>query len=73
MCVTGNVVRVCPIGIAVSVAPGAGSAMVANNLIVDAAKGAILGMEWYKTVTGDLARGETSRFAQLSVSGNRVR
>jgi uncharacterized secreted repeat protein (TIGR03808 family) len=73
VCVTGNVVRVCPIGIAVSVAPGAGSAMVANNLIVDAAKGAILGMEWYKTVTGDLARGETSRFAQLSVSGNRVR
>lgn len=73
VCVTGNVVRVCPIGIAVSVAPGAGAAMVANNLIVDAAKGAVLGMEWYKTVTGDLARGAESRHAQIAVSGNRVR
>jgi len=71
--VTGNVVRVCPIGIAVSVAPGAGAAMVANNLIADAAKGAVLGMEWYKTVTGDLARGTENRYAQVTVSGNRVR
>jgi uncharacterized secreted repeat protein (TIGR03808 family) len=71
--VTGNVVRVCPIGIAISVAPGAGSAMVANNLIADAARGAVLGMEWYKPVTGDLARGAESRHAQITVNGNRVR
>jgi uncharacterized secreted repeat protein (TIGR03808 family) len=71
--VTGNVVRVCPIGIAISVAPGAGSALVANNLIVDAARAAILGMEWHKPVTGDLAREVETRYAQLTVSGNRVR
>ena len=71
--VTGNVVRVCPIGVAISVAPGAGSALVANNLIVDSARAAILGMEWYKPVTGDLAREVESRYAQLTVSGNRVR
>jgi uncharacterized secreted repeat protein (TIGR03808 family) len=71
--VTGNVVRVCPVGIAISVAPGAGSALVANNLIVDAAKAAILGMEWHKPVTGDLAIETESRYAQLAVSGNRVR
>lgn len=70
--VTGNVVRVCPIGIAVSVAPGAGSAMVANNLIADAGQ-AVVGMEWYRTVTGDLARGAESRHAQITINGNRVR
>jgi uncharacterized secreted repeat protein (TIGR03808 family) len=71
--VTGNIVRVSPIGIAVSVAPGAGSALVANNLIVDAARGAILGMEWHKPVTGDLGREAATSYAQLTVSGNRVR
>jgi uncharacterized secreted repeat protein (TIGR03808 family) len=71
--VTGNVVRVCPVGVAISVAPGAGAALVANNLIVDAAKAAILGMEWHKPVTGDLAVETESRYAQLTVSGNRVR
>jgi uncharacterized secreted repeat protein (TIGR03808 family) len=71
--VTGNVVRLSPIGVAVSVAPGAGSALVANNLIVDAAQGAVIGMEWHKPVTGDLTRESEARFAQLTVSGNRVR
>jgi uncharacterized secreted repeat protein (TIGR03808 family) len=71
--VTGNVVRLSPIGVAVSVAPGAGSALVANNLIVDAAQGAVIGMEWHKPVTGDLTRDSEARFVQLTVSGNRVR
>jgi uncharacterized secreted repeat protein (TIGR03808 family) len=70
--VTGNVVRRAGIGIAVSVAPGAGSALIADNLIAGTTRGAILGMEWSKPVTGDLAA-ESTRFAQLSISGNRVR
>jgi uncharacterized secreted repeat protein (TIGR03808 family) len=71
--VTGNVVRTAPIGIGVSAAPDAGSALVANNLIAGATTGAVVGMENGKAVTGDLARDETNRFAQITVSGNRVR
>jgi uncharacterized secreted repeat protein (TIGR03808 family) len=71
--VTGNVVRTSPIGIAISVAPGAGSALVADNLIAGATTGAVIGMEDGKAVTGDLAREDGSRFAQLTITGNRVR
>jgi uncharacterized secreted repeat protein (TIGR03808 family) len=71
--VTGNVVRRAGIGIAVSVAPGAGSALIADNLIAAVKLGAIVGMEWSKPVTGDLAGDGTHRFAQLSIAGNRVR
>jgi uncharacterized secreted repeat protein (TIGR03808 family) len=70
--VTGNVVRGAPVGIAVSVTPGAGSAVIADNLIAAAKNGAIVGMDQRKAMTGDLARG-AARFAQLAISGNRVR
>jgi uncharacterized secreted repeat protein (TIGR03808 family) len=69
---TGNVVRGCGVGIAVSVAAGAGSAVIADNLISGARRGAILGMDGHMTVTGELA-GEVSRFAHLTINGNRVR
>jgi len=71
--VTGNVVRRAGIGIAVSVAPGAGSALIADNLIAATRHGAVVGMEWGKAVTGDLAAENAIRYAQLSISGNRVR
>jgi uncharacterized secreted repeat protein (TIGR03808 family) len=71
--VTGNVVRIADIGIAVSVAPGAGSALIANNVIAEARRGAIVGMARSKPVTGDLAKGGVEQYANLSVSGNRVR
>ena len=70
--VTGNVVRTVGIGIAVSVAPGAGAAVIADNLISGAKQGAIVGMEWKKPV-GDLARDGAARYAQLAINGNRVR
>lgn len=70
---SGNVVRSAGIGIAVSVAPGAGTALITDNLIADARQGAIVGMEWQKAVTGDLAKDGAGRHAQLSLSGNRVR
>jgi uncharacterized secreted repeat protein (TIGR03808 family) len=69
--VTGNVVRRTGIGIAVSIVPGAGSALIADNLIAATKRGAVVGMEWMKPVTGDLVA--ENRFAQLSISGNRVR
>jgi uncharacterized secreted repeat protein (TIGR03808 family) len=71
--VTGNVVRRADIGIAVSVVPGAGTALIANNMIAETARGAIVGMARSKPVTGDLAKGGVEQYANLAVSGNRVR
>ena len=70
--VTGNVVRSAGIGISVSVVPGAGSALIASNVIAGTRRGAIIGMEWDKVVTGDLAHGGSERFSHLRVSGNQV-
>jgi uncharacterized secreted repeat protein (TIGR03808 family) len=71
--ITANIVRNAGYGIAVSVAPGAGTALIADNLIAGARLANIVGMEWKKAVTGDLARDGAGRHAQLSISGNRVR
>lgn len=71
--VTANVIKGAPVGIAVSVAPGAGHALIADNLVQGARVGAVVGMEWTRPVTGDMAREGVGRHAQLSVSGNRVR
>ena len=71
--ITSNVIRRAEFGIAVSVAPGAGAAVIADNMISEARNGAIVGMEWKKPVTGDLAKDGATRYAQLSIVGNRVR
>jgi len=69
---TGNVARRAPIGVAVSVAPGAGSALIANNVISGTSIGAIVGMNGALAVTGDLAKDGAQRFAHLSIVGNSV-
>jgi uncharacterized secreted repeat protein (TIGR03808 family) len=69
---TGNVVRGSGVGIAVSVAAGAGTAVIADNLISGARRGAIVGVQGHAPVTGELADG-ASRYAHLTISGNRVR
>jgi uncharacterized secreted repeat protein (TIGR03808 family) len=71
--ITGNLVRGADFGIAVSVVPEAGTVVIADNLIADTPFGAIVGREWDKTVTGDLSKAGAERYAQLSISGNRVR
>ncbi len=71
--ITANVIRDTDYAIAVSVAPQAGTALIADNLISNAQLGAIVGREWQKTVTGDLAKGGAERYAQLSIGNNRVR
>jgi uncharacterized secreted repeat protein (TIGR03808 family) len=71
--VNANIVRGADYGIAVSVAPGAGAAVIADNVISGAGVAAIVGMEWKKPVTGDLSREGAEHYAQLSVAGNRVR
>jgi uncharacterized secreted repeat protein (TIGR03808 family) len=71
--VTGNVVRGAPTGIMVSVAKGAGAAVVSHNLINGARRGAIVGMEWQKVVTADLAVVAPGAYPHLTISGNQVR
>jgi len=71
--ITSNVIRRADFGITVSVAPGAGAAVIADNMISDVRGAAIVGMEWKEPVTGDLAKNGDARYAQLSIGGNRVR
>ncbi len=70
---TGNVVRKADIGIAVSVTTGTGTALIANNVIADVTRGAIVGIDGKAIVTGDLSKGGGERYANLTISGNRVR
>ena len=68
---TGNIVRHAGIGCVVSVADGAGSALISGNLFQEMEKGAIMGFRWDKPASGDLAAGN-SEFPQLTVERNRV-
>jgi uncharacterized secreted repeat protein (TIGR03808 family) len=70
--VTGNVVRKTPIGIAVSVVSGAGSALISANVISQTERGAVVGMDHARPVTGDLTRDGTKSYAHLSITGNRA-
>ena len=71
--VTGNIVRKADIGIAVSVAPGAGNALIANNVISDVLRGAVIGTDRRRIVTGDLTKDGVQRYAHLSLAGNQAR
>lgn len=67
---TGNVVRNCAIGIGVSAFPGAGKALVANNVISGSSTGAIFGMERERTVTADLSASTAKAPSNITVQGN---
>ena len=70
--ITGNVVRAASIGIGVSVVPGSGGTIIANNMITGSRRGAILGMDHIAVVTGDLAKEGAARYAHLAIRDNRV-
>jgi putative cofactor-binding repeat protein len=70
--VSGNVVRRAGLGIGVSIAPGAGSAVVTGNLVAECRSGGIVGMEWDKVASPDLAR-DAARYSQLTIANNQVR
>jgi uncharacterized secreted repeat protein (TIGR03808 family) len=70
--ITGNVVRQAGIGIGVSVVPGAGSALISSNIISGSRRGAILGMDHARPITGDLAKDGAQPRPNLSIAGNRV-
>jgi uncharacterized secreted repeat protein (TIGR03808 family) len=69
---TGNVIRNAGEGIAVSVVDGAGPAVISDNVIQGAKKGAILGHKWAEIVSGDMALHGNQGFAHLTVERNRA-
>jgi uncharacterized secreted repeat protein (TIGR03808 family) len=71
--ITGNVIRNAVVGIGVSVAPGAGTALVNNNMISATPRGAVVGLDHAKPVTPDLAAEGAQRFAQVVMGTNAVR
>ena len=64
--ITGNVVRASGIGVAVSVVAGAGAVAISGNLIAAVKRGAIVGMDHRKPVTGDLALAGAERYPLAS-------
>jgi uncharacterized secreted repeat protein (TIGR03808 family) len=70
---TGNVIRRAGIGIGVSVAAGAGPTLIANNMIGDVVKGAVVGMDRNRIVTGDLMRDGANTYRHLTIAGNNFR
>lgn len=71
--ITGNVIRKALAGIGVSVVPGAGTALVNNNMISETPRGAVVGLDHARTVTSDLSADGAQRFAPVVVGGNAVR
>ncbi len=71
--ISGNVIRKSLAGVGVSVVPGAGTALVNNNMISETPRGAVVGLEHARAVTSDLSADGAQRFAQVVVSGNAVR
>jgi len=71
--ISGNVIRNAFIGVGVSVTPGAGTALVNNNMISETPRGAVVGLDHARPVTTDLAAEGAQRFAQVVVGVNAVR
>jgi hypothetical protein len=69
---TGNVIRKARIGIGVTVVAGVGPAIITDNMIDEAEKGAIVGFEWTRQVTGDMAAEGSDAYGHLTVERNRV-
>lgn len=70
---TGNTIRDCGVGVEISVAPGAGQAMLSGNMIAGARNGAIVGMRWHERATGDLARTGARDWPTIRLADNSVR
>jgi uncharacterized secreted repeat protein (TIGR03808 family) len=71
--ISGNVIRNAFVGIGVSVAQGAGTVLVSNNLISETPRGAVVGLDLMRPVTADLTADGAQRFAQLVIAANAVR
>jgi uncharacterized secreted repeat protein (TIGR03808 family) len=70
---TGNTLRDCGFGIQISVAPGAGHATITANTIAGARRQAVVGMQWTKVATGDLAVTGTKDWPKIRLAENTIR
>ena len=71
--ITGNVIRKAFAGIGVSVAAGAGTALVDNNMISETPRGAVVGLDHARAITTDLSAEGAQRYAQVVIGSNAVR
>jgi uncharacterized secreted repeat protein (TIGR03808 family) len=71
--ISGNVIRNAFVGVGVSVAPGAGTALVNNNMISETPRGAVVGLDHARPITPDLSAEGAQRFAQVVIGTNAVR
>jgi len=71
--ISGNVIRNALVGIGVSVAPGAGTALVGDNIISGTPRGAVVGLDHARPITPDLSTDGAPRFAQVVIGTNAVR
>ncbi|AMJ59205.1 TIGR03808 family TAT-translocated repetitive protein [Bosea sp. PAMC 26642] len=69
---TGNMVRRTGIGISVSLVPKERNCLIANNVIAEASRGAVVGTEYGKVVTGDLTKAADARAAGVRVENNAI-
>jgi uncharacterized secreted repeat protein (TIGR03808 family) len=71
--ISGNVIRNAFVGIGVSVAPGAGTALINSNMISETPRGAVVGLDHARPTTADLSADGAQRFAQVVLGTNAVR
>lgn len=69
--ISNNLIRDVETGIGVSVAPGAGAAIVSGNTISGARRNAIAGSAWWDVVAPDLPA-DAASYPQLSIGDNTV-
>ena len=69
---TGNVIRQCGAGVQVTVAKAAGNALISANVFSGCADGAVVGYEWEKKTTGDLAASGATAFPGITIGGNSI-
>jgi len=71
--ITGNVIRNAFVGIGISVVPGAGTALVNNNMISETPRGAVVGLDHARAITADLSADGAQRYAQVVIGTNAMR
>jgi uncharacterized secreted repeat protein (TIGR03808 family) len=71
--ITGNVIRNAFVGVGVSVTPGAGTALVSNNMISETPRGAVVGLDHARPITPDLSAEGAPHFAQVVLGTNAMR
>ena len=69
---TGNIIRKCGEGIAITVVEGAGKAVINSNVLSENIRGAIFGHRWTDVVTSDMATSGNQGFETLTVENNQA-